>query len=203
MASATQKAPDTGMLTIPPIEIKTYILRIVGDSPLITHAWSEKAKKQMRDKQMGKAQARKEAKNPEQEYQDAFYRMEDGTPAVRAISFKSAAVDAATQLNGLTKVFLRGAFHVDGELVPVEGVPHMREDMVRVGMGTADLRYRPQFDEWAVNLRVRVNARAITLEQLVHLFNQAGFSSGIGEWRPQKDGASGMFHVEGVQEVRR
>jgi hypothetical protein len=81
-------------------------------------------------------------------------------------------------------------------------MPEMQEDMVRVGGGTADLRYRPIFHEWAVNLHIRVNARALTLEQLVHLFNQAGFSVGVGEWRPEKHGDKGMFHVEGVQEVR-
>jgi hypothetical protein len=194
--------PAETVLNIPAIEIKSYVIRIVGDSPLITHAWSEKAKKQIADKQQGKAVARKEPKNPEQEYEGAFYRLPDGTPAMRAIAFKSAAVDAATQLSGLTKVFLRGAFHVVGDLVAVEGVPQMREDMVKISMDVADIRYRPEFLTWAVNLTVRVNARAITLEQLIHLFNQAGFSSGVGEWRPQKDGTNGMFHVEGVQEVK-
>lgn len=201
MASATQKATASAVIQIPPIEIKTYVLRIVGDSPLVTHAWSEKAKKEMRDKQMGIPSGAKEPKNPERDYQEAFYRTEDGKPACRTIAFKSAAVDAATQVANLTKVFLRGAFHVVGELVEIEGVPQMREDMVRVGMGTADLRYRPEFLEWAVNLTVRVNSRALTLEQLLHLFNQAGFSSGVGEWRPQKDGQNGLFHVEGVQEL--
>jgi len=79
----------------------------------------------------------------------------------------------------------------------------MREDTVRVGMGTADLRYRPEFKEWAVNLIIRLNTRSMTLEQLIHLFNQAGFSVGVGEWRPEKDGRNGMFHVAGVQEVTR
>lgn len=201
MATATQKTTET-VIAIPPIEIKTYVLRIVGDSPLITHAWSEKAKKEMLGKQMGVPSGKKEPKDPERDYQEAFYRLEDGTPAMRTIAFKAAAVDAATQVTGLTKVYLRGAFHVVGELVPVEGVPQMREDMVRLGGTTADLRYRPEFPEWAVNLAVRVNARALTLEQLIHLFNQAGFSCGVGEWRPQKDGMNGMFHVDGVQEVR-
>lgn len=194
--------PAETVLNIPAIEIKTFVIRIIGDSPLIIHAWSEKAKKQIADKQQGKAVARKEPKNPEQEYEGAFYRLPDGTPAMRTIAFKSAAVDAATQLSGLTKVFLRGAFHVVGDLVTVEGVPQMREDMVKISMDVADIRYRPEFLTWAVNLTVRVNARAITLEQLIHLFNQAGFSSGVGEWRPQKDGTNGMFHVEGVQEVK-
>lgn len=174
------------------------VLRIVGDSELITHAWSEKAKKEMRDKQMGRASNQKAPKVPEEDYDGAFYRMPDGSPAIRTIAFKAAAVDAASQIKAMTKVYLRGAFHTMGELVRINGTPYMREDMVRVGMGTADLRYRPGFPEWSVDIRIRFNPRAITLEQLVHLFNQAGFSCGVGEWRPQKDGSYGMFHVEEV-----
>lgn len=201
MASATPKATGT-VIEIPPIEIKTYVLRIVGDSPLIAHAWSQKAKQEMLDKQMGKARGKKEPKDPQRDYEGAFYRMPDGEPGFPTIAFKAAAVSAARQVEGLTMTFLRGAFHTVGELVEIEGDPQMREDMVRVGMGTADLRYRPEFPTWAVNLTIRLNIRSMTLEQLIHLFNQAGFSVGVGEWRPEKDGRNGMFHVDGVQEVR-
>lgn len=198
VAAAKKKVDEPAALAIPPLMIQNIVLHIVGDSELITHQWSEKAKKEMRDKQMGKASTGKAPKVPEDDYEGAFYRLPDGTPAIRTISFKAAAVDAATQLKAMTKVYLRGAFHVIGELVAVQGEPYMREDMVRVGMGTADLRYRPGFPQWSVDLPIRFNPNAITLEQLVHLFNQAGFSCGVGEWRPQKDGPFGMFHVEGV-----
>jgi hypothetical protein len=190
------------VIEVPPIEIKTYILRIVGDSPLICHAWSKKAKQEMLDKQMGKAKSKKEPKDPERDYQEAFYVTPDGKPCFPAIAFKAAAVSAARQIEGLTMTFLRGAFHTVGEFVEIEGAPRMREDMVRVGMGTADIRYRPEFSTWAVKLTIRLNSRAMTLEQLVHLFNQAGFSVGVGEWRPEKDGNNGMFHVEGMQEIK-
>ena len=186
------------------IDIRLYELRIVGDTPLIVHAWSEKAKKEMLDKQMGKARAKKEPKDPQRDYEDAFYRLPDDTPAFPTIAFKAAAVGAARQVDGLKMTFLRGAFHTLGDLVAIEGEPRMREDMVRLGgvNNPADLRYRPEFDPWAVSLRIRLDARALTLEQLVHLFNQAGFSCGVGEWRPEKKGRFGMFHVENISEVK-
>lgn len=218
VTASAAKAPvnkaSSGLTDLDPVSVKTIVLKIVGDSPLITHAWSEKAKKQMRDKQMGEAAAnrKKDPKDPELEFRQAMYLTdeqgnpaEDGTPAVPTIMFKCAAVDAATQLAGVTKVFLRGAFHVIGQLVPIQmpdgSEPILREDMVRVGMGTADLRYRPEFRDWWVELPVRFNTRAINVGQLIDLFNQAGFSTGIGEWRPQKDGQYGMFHVDSVAEV--
>lgn len=196
------KATDATQIIIPPIEIKQYSIRIVGDTPLIVHAWSEKARKEMLDKQMGKARGKKEPKNPQQDYENSFHRLPDGRPGFPSIGFKAAAVSAASQIEGLTKVFLRGAFHTVGELTVIEGEPRMREDMVKIAMGTADIRFRPEFPEWSTNLQVRLNARSLTLEQLIHLFNQAGFSVGVGEWRPEKDGSYGMFHVESVNEER-
>lgn len=201
MAPKAPATPTGSTLDIPAIEIRTYEVRLAGDSPLIMHAWSDKAKKEMLDKQMGKARAKKEPKDPQRDYEEAFYRLPDGRAGFPSIAFKAATVSAARQVEGLTMTFLRGAFHIAGELVPIEGEPRMREDTVRVGMGTADLRYRPEFASWAATLTIRLNARAMTLEQLVHLINQAGFSVGVGEWRPEKDGAYGMFHVDGIQEV--
>lgn len=204
MASATQKTTEETVITIPPIEIKTYVLRIVGDSPLMSHAWSEKARKQIRKKQTGEPSEKKAPKNPQQEYEAAKYVLEDGRCGIPAIAFKLAAVAAARHVENLTMTYIYGVFHVIGEHAVIEGVPEMREDMVKVGPGmskVADLRYRPIFNEWATNLTIRVNSRALSLEQLVHLFNQAGFSVGVGEWRPERRGDKGMFHVEGVQEL--
>jgi hypothetical protein len=199
-ANGKVQSTSTEVIEIPPIEIKTYVLRIVGDTPLICHAWSQKAKQEMLDKQMGKARGKKEPKDPKRDYEDAFYRLEDGTPGFPTIAFKAAAVNASRQVDGLKMTFLRGAFHTVGELVAIEGVPRMREDAVKIQM-TSDLRYRPEFPEWAVNLVVRLNTRSLTMQQLIHLFNQAGFSAGVGEWRPERNGQHGMFHVEGVQQL--
>lgn len=58
---------------IPAIEIKTFQLRLVGDSPFISHAWSDKAKKEMLDKQMKKATKGKDAKNPFMDFCNSLY----------------------------------------------------------------------------------------------------------------------------------
>ena len=41
----TSKKNDTVIISIKPVEKRTAKLRIVGDSSLIVHAWSEKARK--------------------------------------------------------------------------------------------------------------------------------------------------------------
>ena len=50
-------------IELPALKIETVHFVLIGDSPLIVHAWSEKAKRQMLDKQMKKATKAKEAKD--------------------------------------------------------------------------------------------------------------------------------------------
>ena len=122
--------------------------------------------------------------------------MENGDYGFPTIAFKQAAVSAGGRFSdGLKMTELRGSFFVEGELVKIEGAPRMREHPVRIGMGTADIRYRPEFVNWRVNLKIKYNSDKISLDQLVNIFNLAGFGVGVGEWRPEKDGQFGMFHV--------
>lgn len=187
---------DSQEVKLAGLAVQRIRLRLVGTSPLIVHKWSEKAKKQMLDKQMGRASQGKAKKDPDQDYREALYIREDGSYGFPAVAFKAAAVRAGTYCD-MKMIFLRGAFHVEGDLVHIEGEPEKREDMVRVGMGTADIRYRPEFKKWATELNIVYNNRALTDEQIVNLFEIAGFAVGVGEWRPEKDGQFGRFEVEG------
>lgn len=179
-------------------DLRGVELNVRGTAPLICHRWSEKAKKQMLDKQTKKATVGKEAKNPQEDFEQSLYPLGNGVYGFPAVAFKAAAVRAGTY-SDMKMTFLRGAFHVNGpngnELVTINGEPRSREDMVRVGMGTADIRYRGEFPTWTTVLFVRYNATAISLDQLVNLFQIAGFSVGVGEWRPERDGSFGLFEV--------
>lgn len=193
MVTATKSKAE--VIALPTPDLRLANIRIIGTSPLISHRWSEKAKKEMLDKQMKKATKKKEAKDPDADYESSLYRLEDGRCGFPAIAFKSTAVTACSQIDGITKVLARGAFHVLGDLIPIEGEPQKREDMVRVGMGVADIRYRGEFPEWACDIPVQYNAQVISLEQLINLFQYAGFAVGIGEWRPERNGNCGMFRI--------
>jgi hypothetical protein len=194
-------------IAIPKIDVRQLELRLVGDSPLISHAWSEKTKRQMLDKQMKKAKAAKEAKDPFGDYVDSLYWLSKkpakpteelvkaGKFGFPCVAFKAAAVGACRFSEGIKMTEARGAFHVNGEFAEIIGKPTMREDMVRVGMGTADIRFRGEFNPWSVVMTVSYNAAVLSPEQIVNLFNLAGFGVGVGEWRPEKDGGYGRFHV--------
>jgi hypothetical protein len=179
------------------IDVRRIGIRIVGDSPLITHAWSHKAKQMMLDKQMKKGTQAKEAKDPQKDYEESLYQMDGGGYGFPAIGVKAAAIRGAKAL-GMVMSDTRAAFHVEGDLLRINGEPHPREDMVRVGMGTADIRYRGEFSEWSIDLPITYNARIVSAEQIVAMLDAGGFGTGIGEWRPEKDGQFGRFHVDGM-----
>ena len=147
------------------------------------------------DKQMKKAKVARESKDPERDFRESLYDHPDGGYGFPVVAFKSAAVDACSHVREITKVEARGAFHIAGELALIDGKPTMRQDMVRVGMGSADIRFRGEFKKWSTELLVRFNSSVLSLEQIVNLFNTAGFAIGVGEWRPEKNGSFGMFRV--------
>jgi hypothetical protein len=207
-ALAAPPAAKGAVVFIPKIETIQTTVEVRGISPLIVHAWGKKAKEMMRAKQQKLATRAREAKDPEQDFNESRYINEKGEDCLPVIAFKSCAVEAGV-IAGVHKTTLRKAFfvgHPGQDLVPIldgNGKPYsdkgskptMREDMVRVGMGVADMRYRAEYRDWSVKIPVEFNPRIISMEQLCNLFDNAGYSVGICEWRPEKDGQFGRFRL--------
>ena len=214
---AIKKTPE--IIEIKPIQIQKATIHLSGDTPLIMHAWSEKAKREMLEKQMKVTKTKgREAKNPVEDFIRSMYWL---TPMPKEMTmdayydainlgarfgfpitaFKQAAISAAYRM-GWTKdkMSMRGAFFIDGDenqMVEIKSdVPVMREDMVKVGMGTADIRYRGEFRNWSADLTISFNENGqYSLEQIINIINAGGYVCGVGEWRPERDGQYGMFHV--------
>ena len=183
-------------------------IEIAGTAPLIVNRWSEKARQQMLDKQLGKKVV-KTFKNPEADFQASMYRFEDGRHGFPVMAFKSATVKGGGRLFGksvkMTEMRQMFTFLADGvgvdntQLQVITGEPVMREDMVRLqGIGSpADIRYRAEYKEWTAMLRIEYLPEIITLESVVALVD-AGGTNGVGEWRPEKSGSYGTFEVVGA-----
>lgn len=195
-------------ILIPRPNVQTVKIPIVGISSLIMHKFSSKARKMMLDKQTKQAKTAKAAKVPDEDYKGSMYVAEpDKWYGMPATSFKAAAVGACRLVDGLTMTSSKLMFFVepDGrtaegdDLVKIIGDPRMREDIVRLESGVADVRHRAEFVEWSAELTVTFNADALSVEQLVNLFSLAGEWVGIGDWRPSSpksaSGTHGRFRV--------
>lgn len=198
---------ETASIRLQPIERRTAHVEIVGTSPLIVHRWTEKAKEMMLDSQQGR-KSPKQPKNPVADYEGSMYRFVDGGHGFPTLGFKAATVTGAGRTYGksvkMTELRIALSFIVDGvgvggdALTRITGEPSMREDMVRVGMGTADLRYRAQYVDWGAVLTIEYMPHLIDMDTVVALV-MAGGNNGVGEWRPEKDGVYGTYTVTGAE----
>lgn len=196
---AKEQVKKEEAVTIPGMNIEIFKLSLVGTSPLICHKFSTKAKEMMltpKDKRV--TTKKREPRNPQELFMDSLYPIPDKKNAFGfpASGFKKAAVSACRQLDGINMTFIRGAFFVMGDLIEIDGKPTLREDIVRLNGQKADVRYRGEFKEWGVQLPIRYNKGSISREQIINLMNIAGFSVGVGEWRPERNGSNGMFEVK-------
>jgi hypothetical protein len=187
-------------------------LRLIGrpGSPLVIHAFAEKAKQEIRDKQAKKAKQAKQVRQPQEEFLAARYVDAAGRECAPVTAVKKALVSAATAMDNLKKVALRQALFVApladpaSLLVPIEtpdgkpAVGVMREDAVTIGINTRGLTYRPAYATWVLRVSIEYNTRLISEEQLLLLAEQAGWGVGICEGRPERSSALGWgrFSVE-------
>jgi hypothetical protein len=201
--------PDFGQLRI----------KIVGTTSLIIHAWSQKAIQEMLDAQMGNKKKR-DLKNPWADAIDSLYWLE-GKPTEqteeafnRAIQkgakfgfpssgIKQAMISASYRAKAIKdQVTMRGAIYIPGEYIPIIGTPHSRMDMVKLsGIGAPpDIRFRGEFNEWSSEFELQYDKQFCNADFISNALNLAGFTVGIGEWRPEKKGGGnhGMFTVTNV-----
>ncbi len=189
-------------ITLKPIKPTMISFWIKGTSPLIQHAWSEKAKGMMRMSAAERKKQPKTGRNPEEEAANCVYYTKEGEIGIPLTAFKASLIGAAHKDFGLEKTLLRKSFFIPSDdpnrVVPIEiGEDYIiREDMVRVGAGQTDIRYRPEFTNWRCNIVAQIDPELLTMEDIANLINRAGFSVGIGEWRPEKGGEYGRFELD-------
>lgn len=200
-----KKIEEEKTIKIPPMEIGHAVVTIIGMSPLLVNKWSAKAEEEIKTKQEGGGRLKRAPKNPIEEFNGSLYRFpgNEHKYGVPAGGIKQAAVSACRFAGGMSMTLAKGAFHImagPGNLIEIKGSePVMDEQMVRVGnFGNKKPthRYRGRFDKWEITFAVKYNERVITPSQLLNLFEHAGFSVGLCEWRPEKGGSYGMFEVK-------
>lgn len=206
---------DVASLTVQPSRMT---VTVVGTETLIVHNFGAKAIKQILDKQIGKAKPGPRAlKDPFNDFRESLYiidekkvpktKLEPGqawkyvpdTFGFPASGFKKAMVSACSMVEGVKKTWIRGLVHIHGNYLPIMYKSLvMRQDTVRVGpfgKKSADIRFRGEFHDWKIEMQISYNRSAISPEQIAMLLNNAGFSVGVGEWRPEKDGSHGTFAI--------
>lgn len=207
---AAKKAEAAEKKIMVSLNLKTIRIPIEGVAPLIVSRFDNKTMRQIEES--GKAETKlkqggkkKNIADPQEDYENSIYYFADGkTCGFPAVAFKAAMVTAAYRTYGRPQTVTRSAFHVLADdpatgLVKINGEHRMRMDMVRVGSinKVASPRYRAEFPSWSAVLTIRFLEDVISEEEIVGLIAAAGFTCGVGEWRPEKcsSGSFGLFQV--------
>jgi hypothetical protein len=219
-AAVSEQRISLGALLSQKSERQEFSFWIVGDTPLICHSWSEKAKLEMLRKQTGATRESIAKRDPEQDFLDSLYDMGDNIYGFPVTAVKKAIWSCAHKDKGIARSDVQSALWLDAEIVRVRPAlagaicdmplvrihgskPEMREDMVRIGTGlrkTANLAYRAQFTSWAIKITGNVDPKTVPPHAIAFLIRQSGTGVGIGDWRNAKSGYLGAYHLGNHQE---
>lgn len=201
---ATTK-PTIASVTIRPINMQVMMLRLIGTSPYMQCRFSVKALAQIKETQEAGSTAKKgkqkKAKNFDAEFLAARHVSSAGWIGVPAPALRNACIDACRLADfAMTRAKMSIFIEADG-LDEVEGTPLVKlianepeksELPVRNATGVVDIRPRPLWRKWSIEVRVRYDADQFTAEDVVNLMERAGQQIGIGEGRPFSRKSNGM-----------
>lgn len=191
-------------LTISAPNFRLLRLQIIGTAPFLQNAFSEKALRKLMDTMQAGSTSKKggprDKRDFEADYLAARHISEEGWSGVPASSFRNASVDACRaagfqMTHARMAIFVKpdGIDKLDGQpLVRINGDYERSIMAVRNASGVVDLRARPLWRKWDIDLVVDFDADMFSALDVVNLLNRAGRQVGIGEGRPFSKKSNGM-----------
>lgn len=193
------------VVTISPPKFERIGLRLVGTAPYMQARFSAKAMQAMKSKMeagpTAKKGGRKDARDFDGDFRAAQHIAADGWNGVPAAALRNACIDVCRMVgfkmtHAKMSIFVEadGFDKVDGTpLVRLDAREPERVDMAtRNATGVADIRVRPMWREWALNVIIRFDADQFTTSDVVNLISRAGEQVGIGEGRPFSKSSNGL-----------
>lgn len=181
------------------MDLTRHRFKVTGVFPLLTHNPS--------GMQQANGGARtKKIPSPEDEARTGLYIDEDGNYCIPSISFRNCLLTGLKGKRigkiGAATVIQPAVFNSD-ELTVIrdpdtweplkEYVIDSRRAMVQK---QGIVRNRPRFNRWGCLLTLLIDENIVTPEQIVEHLNEAGTTTGVGDFRIEKRGQFGSFVAE-------
>ena len=218
-----QASKNEIFVELPEVDFRYLTVKLVGETPLVTCPFPIKQMQKIEDKEMGKAKTQKhEIRNPMEDFIYALYwltpppieyteeafltAVNNGARfGIHVGAIKNSAMMAAYR-RGLVKnlVTARGMFQITEteqdwfydksciEIITNEP-PKMRKDCLSTFSSGADMRYRPQFNNWALEFTIKYDSAMVSPEQMLMWYRLGGFACGLGENRAEKGEGWGSY----------
>lgn len=188
------KAVEVGIVAP---KIKVLDVPLVGDTTFIPHQAGEKVKADLLRRQVDKVKNR-EKRDLDAEYEDCFYKNAKGKLIILGAAFARALLSVVPDFEGISGAEVKRNIRILSDECLLEyGEIEPRIDRVLLaGIGrTMDVRKRPYIHDWKTTVKVQFNANKFSEAEIINLFEAAGQCVGVGDWRPEKGGNHGMWHV--------
>jgi hypothetical protein len=178
--------------------------KVTGRFPLLTHnpAGMQQASNQAKTKKID---------TPEDEARKGLYIDGDGNYCVPSIAFRNSLLTGLKGKKigkvGAATVIQPAVFNAD-ELTVIRnpktwdplmdyGVDSRRAMVQRQGI----VRNRPRFNEWGCIVTFLIDEDVITAEQVCEHLNEAGTTTGVGDFRIEKRGQFGSFTAQLMEDA--
>lgn len=205
---AKKATVEAGPMVVPEVKQGTCRFHLVGETPLVYNAVSEKARRELllprRKTKADRAASYKH--DPRSEFRSSVYTSDDGPSrlVLPSTMFKAALRDVAKDLPGMAKSEVGRMTYVVGDTVPLYGVPKLKMDVVRNSdmNRTPDIRTRAIIPEWCVSIDVKYMIPFLNPQAITNLLSAAGVMRGVGDWRVEKgSGNFGSFRIANKDDV--
>jgi hypothetical protein len=192
----------TEVITISPPKFERISLTLVGTAPYMQARFSKKgdimAKQALGS--TGKKGGKKEPRDFERDFHEAKHISEEGWIGVPASALRNASIDACRMVGfQMTRAKMSIFVEPDGldaedgsPLIRIDGEPEMSTMTTRNATGVVDVRARPMWRRWKINVVLRFDADQFTAGDVVNLVSRAGQQVGIGEGRPFSKSSNGL-----------
>ena len=172
-------------------------VEIEGVTPLLMNRF--------RDAQI-EGKSKKKTEEKEQDIEDKLYLTEDGKPYIPSVYFWRAMIDAGKrmQIRGQKKAtyskLVGSVVEVNPDVIELKGkyIPYRTSAVNPMTKGRMMVT-RPMFTKWSCSFEINVAGDQISPETINTLLVEAGQTTGIGDWRPEKKGKFGKFMVTKFQ----
>lgn len=201
-----QKKGTDVVLEVKALQLQTMKLTIEGIAPYVQNRFAEKAREEIKKKQLAgdtaKARKKREPKDFQKCYEQAMHKSKEGWNGIPCSAFRNAMISACRAAGVvMTRAKLAVFIDPDGfdprDSTPLtkitKGKPQYFETYARPESGGCDLRARPLWEPgWRAAVTITFDSSMIGAADVAELMKRAGRQVGIGEGRPDSRKSAGL-----------
>lgn len=187
-------------IIVPSLNLGVLKVKIKGKTPLLMDKFPESVREQILDKQVGRTKGKKQMRDMDWEFENAFHRISNKEIGFPAQGFKSAMIESTSFVGSrdFSKKLLKGIQILNSEGNDLILIKYKKQSKLKHYPKAGNTKLSPMLEDWECELVIQYDQNNLSPQDLVSLLNYAGFYYGIGIWSPRAKcgGKYGMYEVK-------